>query len=823
MRLRSILLTLAFIAFMSSLLAGYFFYSNVKLALSHEADQRAANKVAETTSRFTFFLGEQLKPVRTLAGLSEIQRLFVEQSPESIGKANAILDLFAVTLGADACYLMDYTGMTIASSNRLEPESFVGVSFAFRPYFQRALRGTYAIYMALGTASGVRGVYYSYPVLDALNRQAVGVAVIKASVKESEKEFTAFITGDETLLLTDPHGIVFISSRKDWLFRSLWSLSEQDKQSIGASQQFGDGPWEWLGFARSLADYKIRDRENQELSFYERPIEAFPGWSIVYLRPLPSVWSRILAPIQHLPGFLMAIFSLSVVATVLYLYQRASSEIVRRTKAEEALQESEQRFRKFYFQTPAMLYSLDANCRIVRVSDYWCKALGYGREEVIGREITDFMTPDSRTAAAECVIPKLIDSGACMDIAHQFVTKDGGSRDMLLSAVTEHRAGGKTLGSLCILVDVTELKRVEEKLQKATEELRARSQDLERQVGERAREISSILKHTPAVVYLKDIEGRYLLINSRYEDLFSVQSEEIRGKRDRDIFDPATAEQFQHNDRKVLETKEPLQIEEIVPQADGTHTYISVKFPLFDEEGRIIGVGGISTDITDLKTAQEKLRQLSNRLLTSQEHERAAIARELHDELGQALTALKMDAVWLEKNLVNHNADIMARRSHAMGELIDKTIDEVRNMAVRLRPGVLDDLGLIPALEWLVHDFEKRMAVSCTFRHHQVPDLDDATASAVYRISQEALTNVARHAEASHTGVSLALNGTNIILTVKDDGRGFDTDILGETEGLGLAGIRERASLINAKVQIESNADSGTRIEVQFPVEGGRS
>ncbi len=822
MRLQPILFTLASIALVSSLLAGYFFYSNVKSDLSHEANQEAVNKVAETTSRFSFFLGEQLKPVRTLAGLSEIRRVFVKRTLETTKDANAILDLFATTLGANVCYLMDDKGMTIASSNRREPDSFVGLSFAFRPYFQRAIRGTSAIYMALGTASGIRGVYYSYPVLDPLNRQPVGVAVIKASIAESEKEFTRFITGDETLLLKDPHGIIFASSRKDWLFRSLWRLSPGDTQRLGVSQQFGDGPWEWLGYTRSSANHRVLGPDNQEMGFYEQPIEAFPEWSIVYLRPLPSVWATILAPIQHLPGILMTIFSLSLVTIVVYLYWRALSEITRRKTVEAALLESEQRFRRFYFQTPAMLYSIDSNCRIVRVSDYWCTALGYSREEVLGRKITQFMTPDFQMASEECLIPKLLETGSCKDIAHQFYTKEGEIRDVLLSAVRERQAGQETARSLCILVDITALKKAEAKLQEATEELRIHSRNLERQVRERTREISSILRHTTAVVYMKDTIGRYLLINSRYEKLFDIGLDEIRGKTDKDVFDPVTAQQFQKNDREVLARSEPLQIEEKVPQADGIHTYISVKFPMFDEAGQIIGLGGISTDITELKRAQEKLQQLSNRLLSSQENERTAIARELHDELGQALTALKMDAAWLEKRLADRSDD-MARRSAAMSELIDKTIDEVRNMAVRLRPVVLDDLGLLPALEWLVHDFEKRMAIPCRFRHSNVPDLQDGTASEVYRITQEALTNVARHAEATFADVSLTSNGTEIILRVKDDGRGFDTDSLRETEGLGLSGIRERAQLLDGTVKIESVLNEGAVIEVRFPLQKERA
>ena len=815
MRLRSILLILTALAFVSSTLGGYLYYSNVKLALISDANQEAGNKVAEIKSRFTFFLAEQLKPVRTLAGLSEVRQVLQEPTSENRTGVNAILDLFEVTLGANVCYLMDLKGTTIASSNRLEPDSFVGMSFAFRPYFKKAVRGVPAVYMALGTASGIRGVYYSFPILDSLNHQPVGVAVIKASVEESEKEFTRFISGNEALLLTDPHGIAFISSRKDWLLHSLWRLSEQDKQSIAASRQFGEGPWGWLGFTRVDEANRVLDSQNRAMGIYEQPLETFPGWRIVYLRSLPSPWAVIMSPVQHAPGALISVFFLLVIGSVLYLYWKAHFEIIYRREAEHALKESEERYRVLYLNTPAMLHSIDPAGTIVSVSDYWSEVLGYGAKEVLGRKVTDFMTPKSKALAEEVMIPQFLRTGFCKDVAYEFVKKEGEIIEVLLSSIAEHDASGKILRSLSILVDVTELKRVEQKLKRATEELSHHSRDLERQVRERTREISNILKYTPAIVYLKDTEGRYLLVNSRFEKLFDIPLDQVRGKKDREIFDQETARQFELNDRQVMENKTPLQVEEKVFLSDGLHVYISVKFPLFDDDQNIVGLGGISTDITDLKTAQNKLRQMSHRILTSQETERATIARELHDELGQVLTALKLEAKWLEKRLGTREIEA-AERARAMSELIDKTIDEVRNMAVRLRPGVLDHLGLIPALEWLVDDFEQRLEIPCTFRHHNVPDLDDAMAMSVYRITQEALTNVARHANASRAVVSLVADNSEMRLSIQDDGQGFDTESLDDSAGLGMGGIKERADLIDATVTIESGLNEGSLIQVRF-------
>ncbi len=818
MRLRSIILTLTSLAFLLSFLGEYFYYSRVKVTLINDANQLASHKITDSKGRFTTFLAEQLKPVRSLAGLNEVKKVLIVKNDVNLQDVDKILDLFKVTLEADVCYIMDIKGVTIASSNRTDSDTFVGKSFAFRPYFQQATKGKSSIYMALGVESSKRGVYYSYPVVDSSKQQTIGVVVIKASIEKIENEFTRTISSDETLLLTDSHGIIFITSNKDWLFHSLWQLSTDGKKQVADSRQFGSGPWPWLGFQDYSHGNRLLDSTGHELLFFEQHFEPFPDWKIIYLRKLPSTKDTLFAPFRQKTGVMILAFFLLVIFSIVVLYQKASSEILRRKEAERALSTSETRFRRLYLHTPALLHSIDPSGRLLSVSDYWSEVLGYSREEVLGRNLTDFMTSESKERAEHSVIPQFFQTGFCKDVAYNFIKKDGRIIDVLLSAIAEYDDQGRITRSLTVLVDITELKQTEKKLKEAGEELTRYSQNLARQVRERTTEISNILRYTPAVVYLKDTEGRYLLINSRFEKLFGVHLDAVRGKKDKDFLEQTTAKQFEKNDNQVLQTLDPLQVEEQIPQKDGLHTYISVKFPLFDDDGTVIGVGGIATDITELKKAQNKLRLMSTNIVSSQERERTAIARELHDELGQALTALRMDAVWLSKKMEGQQSDA-ALRAQEMAELIDKAIDEVRNMAVRLRPGVLDDLGLIAALEWLVDDFEKRFSIPCTFRHQDLPAINDMASTAVYRITQEALTNAARHADASHVEVNLALKGRELCLTIQDNGKGFDPEAVNEPEGLGLAGIRERASLMNASIAIHSISEQGSHIEVRFQLD----
>ena len=183
----------------------------------------------------------------------------------------------------------------------------------------------------------------------------------------------------------------------------------------------------------------------------------------------------------------------------------------------------------------------------------------------------------------------------------------------------------------------------------------------------------------------------YRVVNKR-EIVSKVNLIEISAKE--------VAEKIQSNDLKVLTDRRSCQVEEHIPQKDGMHIYLSVKFPIYEESGTP-RICGISTDITDVKKAQNQLRRLSGAIMAGQEKERSVIARELHDELGQVLTALHMDSVWIQNRLQSIDPK-SSTRAQNMRSLIDNTIEEVRSLATRLRPSLLDSLGLVDALALLL-------------------------------------------------------------------------------------------------------------------------
>jgi len=814
MKLRSILLILSLLAFLSASTGGFLYYSALNDSAFKEAERQAESRLEMITKNLSSFLSENIKPVSTLAGMPELGRALANPNEPAIQSANEMLDHFNESLGTDVCYLMDQTGQTIASSNRRDPDSFVGQNFAFRPYFQQAVRAIPATYLALGTASGKRGAYFSHPVYTVDAAKPMGVAVIKASIELIEKELTP--PEDETVLVIDPNGVIFISNRPEWLYHLFRPESAAVKQKLEDSRQFGGGPWKWIGL-RTDGPRHVVDQDGKRYQIHRKPLENYPGWQTVHLRSFKAISKAVYDPLIRITGPLVLTLCAMISVAVFLLYRKASQEISHRRRIEMALRESEERYRYLYHHTPAMLHSIDTNGCVVSVSNYWSEVMGYRPEEVIGRALTSFFTDESRRHAEEIAFPDFFKTGFIKDVAYQFIKKNGEIIDVLLSAIADRDRQGNIIRTLAVSIDVTERKRAEQALQHAKEALSRYSKDLERQVRSRTREVRSILKYTPSVVYIKDKLGRYSLVNSRYEELFGVKNQDTKGKTDYDIMDGKVAQQFQASDLRVLSERRSHQVDQHIHQADGLHTYLAVKFPIYDESGEISGICGILNDITAVKKAQDRLRRLSGSIMANQEKERSAIARELHDELGQVLTALRMDAVWIQNRLKDKDRQA-SERALTMCQLIDKNIEDVRGMAIRLRPGVLDDLGLVDALEWYTTDFERRTEITCVFEHEKVPPISDVIATAAYRITQEALTNVVRHASASKVDVVLKTRNGALTLAVEDNGCGFNSLALAESEGLGVAGMRERAGLVGGMLEVHSQPKKGTQVFFKVPI-----
>lgn len=232
-------------------------------------------------------------------------------------------------------------------------------------------------------------------------------------------------------------------------------------------------------------------------------------------------------------------------------------------------------------------------------------------------------------------------------------------------------------------------------------------------------------------------------------------------------------------------------------------------------EGKLFTV--ILRDVTERVRAQQDLAAFAAQASAIREQEKSRVARELHDELAQSLTALKMDAIWSRDNLRGDAEGVRAKLEEMLA-MLDASVAATRRIAADLRPLVLDDLGLVPAIEWLVQNFTQRTGVACGLDVDESLELREPYATAVFRIVQESLVNVGKHAQARQVHVVLDRTPMEMRLAVTDDGVGFDTSAARKPASLGLAGLRERAQLVQGDVTVRSEPGRGTTVEARIPV-----
>jgi PAS domain S-box-containing protein len=223
----------------------------------------------------------------------------------------------------------------------------------------------------------------------------------------------------------------------------------------------------------------------------------------------------------------------------------------------------------------------------------------------------------------------------------------------------------------------------------------------------------------------------------------------------------------------------------------------------------------ILRDITERVRAREELASFAAESAGVREQEKSRIARELHDELAQSLTAAKMDAMWLRGHYPD-DAEAQAKIA-TMLSMLDTCVASVRRIAADLRPLVLDDLGLVAALEWVVQNFTQRTGVPCDLIVDEALELEEPFATGVFRIVQESLVNIGKHAEAQHVEVELKEEGNRLLLRVQDDGIGFRPSAPRKPQSLGLVGLRERAQLMRGELRVDSSPGAGTRVEARIP------
>lgn len=268
--------------------------------------------------------------------------------------------------------------------------------------------------------------------------------------------------------------------------------------------------------------------------------------------------------------------------------------------------------------------------------------------------------------------------------------------------------------------------------------------------------------------------------------------------------------------------------------SDGGYKYVNDRVFFYYRDGQLVKILGSMSDVTERKVSEERLREseerhrlmseqlrdLTGHLQNVREEERMHVAREIHDELGQQLTVLKMDVSWLHKRL-NAEDEVVREKLQNLLKLIDTTVKTVRKISSELRPSMLDDLGLVAALEWHSQEFQQKVGIQINFRSDwQDIKLPSKVSNGLFRIYQESLTNIARHAQASEVNVVLRDDRGNMELTISDNGKGFVTSTVENKKTLGILGMRERAKMLGGGFEIASTRGKGTSIRIVVPVHG---
>jgi len=478
-------------------------------------------------------------------------------------------------------------------------------------------------------------------------------------------------------------------------------------------------------------------------------------------------------------------------------------------KLGDKLLQSEERWTAVLGSIGEAVIATDSEGRITFLNPIAAALTGWPVEEALNQPIGHVLKliNEESGMTADNEVLRVLKEKQILAVANHvdLVTRDGREVAVEHSAAPILAAQGKVIGVVLVFRDVAERRRE----QVATAEQAA------------------LLELTQDSVFVIDMDGAVMFWSRGAEAMMGYTKAEAAGKIAHEMlctefskpFDQIRVELMRvgHWEGDLTKTAK-----------DGRRVVVAGRWALQwgkrDQAPRVLVV---NSDITDRKRAEEllvlqreQLRALADRLQWVREEDRIKVARELHDQIGQILTAIKMDLSWISRHLPESESEVLARLKESI-LWIDNGVKAVRTICSGLRPGVLDDLGLAAAIEWQAGEFTSRNNVPC---HVSVPPvdlhLDGDRATATFRIFQECLTNVIRHAQAKQVRVALRQEVESIVLMVEDDGIGFRESELSNTLGsLGLLGMKERAQSCGGDVQISSFPGSGTTVTVRVPID----
>ena len=475
--------------------------------------------------------------------------------------------------------------------------------------------------------------------------------------------------------------------------------------------------------------------------------------------------------------------------------------------------------------------STDKNFAIVSWNRRAEKLSGWSEDEMRGKNIVKIVKPVYREEGTESVVVKELLKNESWEGETSFQKRNGEQATVLVSAAIIKDYNGRLKGIVAIIRDISAQKQLEAQLTKFNSELGKQVEDrtleVKRVVDQllgSEKKYKLLFEHNPLPMWMITMPDMNITdVNDAAVHHYGYARHEFLNLNLRDIHPQSDVNAFL---RYMKEQSSGYHNAGVWRQYKKNRNIIFVEIYAYSMklEGRDIRLV-LSHDITQKIEAEKKLKQslgqirmLTGHLQEVREEERKNIARDIHDELGQQLTILKMDVAWIIKKMQNPD-EILIAQLKGLLDTIDGTMKSVRRMCSELRPALLDDLGLIAAMEWQAREFEKNtgIIVELTLPAEAlmlVPEIK----TGLFRIFQESLTNIARHAQAREVKVNLQEEDKSLVLNIGDNGKGFDTSILNEKSTLGILGMEERSLMMGGKYVIESEPGKGTTVKVTVPV-----
>ncbi|HEX7903615.1 MAG TPA: PAS domain S-box protein, partial [Chitinophagaceae bacterium] len=447
---------------------------------------------------------------------------------------------------------------------------------------------------------------------------------------------------------------------------------------------------------------------------------------------------------------------------------------------------------------PGVFYFFDKDGKFIRWNTQFERVTGYSAAEIANMHPSDFFEGDEKTYIIERI--KGVFEKGMNDAEANFITKSGGKIPYYFKAVMiNYEEGPCLLGSG---IDISERKKAEGELRISEKKYR------------------SLVEQAADAIFIFDRQGYFVDVNSISSELLGYTKEELLSMNLTDI---VFEDDLVNNPIRLglLDKRESVIRRRTFRRRNGTAVTVEVHSKKLID-GRYLGM---VRDLTERIETEKKLeesfdaiRLLTDHIQNIREEERAHMAREIHDQLGQQLTVLKMDVSWLSKRIGNENQPV-TEKIKSLNEMLDATVKTVRRISSELRPSLLDDLGLGATIDWHLKEFGERVGIKTSFIEPQKEiDLADSIKTGLFRIFQESLTNVARHSGAKNVTVSLQHIENLTILSIKDDGKGFEQEKIGNKKTLGILGMKERSAMMGGTYETVSLPGQGTAVIVSVPL-----